>query len=487
MLLLLKLLVSLASLIGVGRFVCRLARLDTGRPLYERAALWFVLGSAGASLMVFWLSLVDSATALKAAAIFGLFAMLSFAASGLQFTLRCVAARRASGPAPASQEVSRTGSLLNLALSSALLVQIVCIAFAVAFTAVGWDGIMNWGIKAKVFFVHGGVPLSYFSDTSMVGSHLNYPLLVPVSEAWVYFFVGGVNERLVKFFFLGMFLSLLAIFYRAIRREHPPRYAISFTLLLGVTPEFLKLTASGYAELPLSVFMLGAAAYLYFWLKEGRSSDLMLAATLSALGMWVKREGMIFWLINLFAIIMWAIVMRGRPGRLRARAVLTYLVPALFMVPWYLLLAWQAVPDVDFGPIGLSAAIAHLDRLPVLAQMLIAQMASIDSWGVLWALFILAALYGSRKALSAGEAYLFGAVVGYIGVMTFLYTFSAWGGGYALHVQSSLDRIVFQVVPIAVFFIAVRSRPSVIWARQRLMRARGRARVHGQGSSVQYS
>src|SRR5205814_4482177 len=50
----------------------------------------------------------------------------------------------------------------------------------------GWDGTVDWGFKARLAFLNGGLPPSYFTDLSREWSHLGYPWLVPMNEAWIY-------------------------------------------------------------------------------------------------------------------------------------------------------------------------------------------------------------------------------------------------------------------------------------------------------------
>src|SRR5262249_44920200 len=98
-----------------------------------------------------------------------------------------------------------------------LLIAVIAIEIAIVFYlsfvhTLGWDGLLNWEIKARYAFANGGVlPAAYFSDTGRAFSHPEYPLAIPFTELWLYLWLGESNQFCAKpifpmFYLAGTFL-----------------------------------------------------------------------------------------------------------------------------------------------------------------------------------------------------------------------------------------------------------------------------------------
>lgn len=454
---------SLTTILSSGYVVCRLLRVSHNRPLYEKLSLWFLLGSCAVTTFAFWASLAFSDVAISITVVLAMAGLCySLFVSAQLLTRHTVQAARLLSREPATPK-----SILRLLILSGLVIEIIAISFATLTTDLGWDGIMNFGIKAKIFFLEGGVPLSYFSDISRSWTHLNYPLHIPLLEAWVYQFVGQVAERQLMFIFLSFFLSLLALFYAAVRRRHTQLYSLVFVVVLSAVPFVLRMTASGYADLPMATFIFAASAYFYSWLRDKHTDDLLLAAVLAAQCVWVKREGLVFWLICLAALAAWSILSRHEPLRLRVRTMVTYLAPILVLVPWFGVISWQQPPDTDFLRLGIDTVLVNIGRLPVLLGLLLQEVGAVERWGIVWLLFLLAVLLRSPKKWPAGDRFLLVGVVAYLVVMTSSYMLSSWPS-YLDHAEASFDRLVFHVMPTAFLFISLRWPELEVWRRERL-------------------
>src|SRR5262249_16732799 len=101
------------------------------------------------------------------------------------------------------------GALLLLSLA------LVGLAGAMAgLRAMGWDGLFKWEIKAGVAFLKGGViPLSFYSDPTRPWTHPEYPLLLPLSEAWLYGWMGRADQQMAQLLSLVFFAAALGLLY----------------------------------------------------------------------------------------------------------------------------------------------------------------------------------------------------------------------------------------------------------------------------------
>jgi hypothetical protein len=109
--------------------------------------------------------------------------------------------------------------------------------------------------------------------------------------------------------------------------------------------------------------------------------------------------------------------------------------------------------DRNYARPSLGWLVQHGDRLPVLARALEAQLTTVANWGVAWML-VAAALLLNPPLRSAGRAFLLWLVVAHLALLQFVYTFSTWVP-YTDHVASSIDRLVFQVLPLALLLLAL--------------------------------
>jgi hypothetical protein len=121
-------------------------------------------------------------------------------------------------------------------------------------------------------------------------------------------------------------------------------------LLLVASPELLRHTQSGMADLPLAIYLslclLAAAA----WLASGRGFYLPLVFVFAATALATKTEGLPQLL--LFLAVVSALAVRTRPRRLAALWAATA-AAFLTFVPW---LAWRAANGIE-GRVPLSDAL----------------------------------------------------------------------------------------------------------------------------------
>lgn len=451
---------GLVLLTALGHGGIKLLRLGQGQRVYARLALDLVIGCGFGSLLVFWFSLARTSLGLAGASAVAVLALAATVVGAVRrrrewLTRATAALKRIERP--------RSPAAWSRLLLAVCLLLAATIAHVTLVAGLGWDGLAIWGLKAKAIFTEGGVSQGLFHDLSRQWSHLNYPLLLPATEAWLYHFLGQVNEGAVKVVFVAFEFSLLALFYSALRRQHAAWYAAVFTFILGSMPALVRNGSTGYADVPLSALAFGSSAFLYLWLEEGRRSDLWLSAVLAALAPWAKREGAVLWLIDLGAVLLLAGRARGWALRERFRAGLAFALPALLVAPWFVFAAWQRLPDNDFA-ISAAALASHVARLPVLARLLLGQLADVRSWGILWEGVALAALWRQRGA-TRGERYLLAAVGAYIVLLTGAFVFSTWEP-YVAHVGASLERLVLHVCPAALLYVAVRLGRAELPVRQ---------------------
>ena len=81
--------------------------------------------------------------------------------------------------------------------------------------SLGWDGLFVWEFKARLAAISGGsIPQTYYQDPARAWSHPDYPLLLPLSEAWIYMWLDRPDQHLVKILFPLFYVAMVGLLFR---------------------------------------------------------------------------------------------------------------------------------------------------------------------------------------------------------------------------------------------------------------------------------
>src|SRR5262249_47864912 len=176
-----------------------------------------------------------------------------------------------------------------------------------------WDSWVNWSMKARTIFMEGHLTPTVYADPSRAVTLQDYPLLVPQVEAWIYGWLGALDDRLVGIASVLFYLALLAVCYGAARaRGAGPTTALAVAAVAGTIGELAVLAGIVFAEMPLVLFTAIAGFYLLRWLDGAPPGALAVAAVGAGLMAWTKREGLV-----ILAVLILATLLTSR-GRRRA-------------------------------------------------------------------------------------------------------------------------------------------------------------------------
>ncbi len=356
----------------------------------------------------------------------------------------------ASGPAPSWPDTLATLAVVGTtALVTWLAVE----------TTLGWDGLVVWELKARIATLSGGrIPASYFSDPSRQWSHPYYPLLVPLSESWIYGWTGLIDQRLAKVVFPMLYLAGAAVLAASARRLGGHWCGFMAVLLLVCVPEVLTGVGgapSGYADFPLGIYYLAAIAYAVEYAVSGSRGALGLAAALGAALPWVKQEGVLAW-AGLCAVAFVA----TRCGRRFADLAALVAPGAAVFLAWRIFLVRADTPSgAAFLPFALPTLLANSTRLPAIGMALVEELGRWIHWSYLWPATLLAIVSAWPTQRRRVSLLLTLAVLVPLGLSSAAYVMSAWTP-FEVHVESSLPRLVLQVTPVAVLLLALGLAPA---------------------------
>lgn len=446
------LVLALGLLLCLGRAILALSVREIALGRTEVWALSFLLGAGGISLLIFWLSPVFGIVPARW--------LLSLITVGLVL-LASARGRRLPPRTNDAKLASNRGvepRWLQRALSVAIGVQCAALVLMALQTSLGWDGLINFEIKARIAFANrpsGRLPLAYLSDASRAWSHPGYPLLVPLTEFWLYSWIGYAHQGLVKLLFPAFYLSLGGLFYGVSSRLMPKSHALLGWFALGLLPLPAigpGAAITGYADVPLAAAGFGAISFTYLALRTGIRDYFVLAALLSSLAVWTKREGALLAAYVLIAAVVARAVQarrEERPPFATAGTVWWLLAaPAIVAGPWAWLQRGSGVPDLDFSPVTLGTLSANVSRLPIVVRFLARELVLPGHWGLLWPAFAMTLVLSTRRLRDVSERFLLGAVLIPMGLYTSVFVFSAWPT-FTDHVGTALPRLLISLAPVA--------------------------------------
>jgi hypothetical protein len=340
----------------------------------------------------------------------------------------------------------RPNNRLEWILAALLLVELVTIFFVSLKHTLGWDGLLNWEIKARYAFLNSGtLPQSYYSNPARAFSHPEYPLAIPFTEVWLYIWMGAPHQFWIKTIFPLFYIAGALFIASFVSRLTGTRWiGLLIALLVPFVPFVLTSPGGitvGYVDVPLGVFYLAAFGYLLVSLEsDSRESRVIFTALLTLLP-WVKSEGTILW--SLLAVL--NLIVALDQGRWRL-AILSILPGLLLIVGWRVYLhAMHSVLPSDFARPTFQLLGENINRLGTIGQIALIELTDTGLWSIFWLLVLVAIIY-LALARSFPRLILIVGVVGPLLLYLLTYIFSAWPS-YTAHVTSSLPRLLLQVVP----------------------------------------
>lgn len=419
---------------GFGVATAIFSRSDRLNPI-ECACLGWLLGCGIVSLLLWICGMFCSGLVLQT--------LVALACLGL-----AILGWRAKRIANAKFTLPKPANIIEWILGSIVLFEIAVLIFVSFKHTLGWDGLLNWEIKARYAFLNGGtIPAVYYSSAGRVFSHPEYPLTIPFTELWLYLWMGEPNQFWVKIIFASFYAACAPLLALLVSRVSGKPWA--GLLVAALLPFVPTVSASpggvivGYVDIPLSTFYLAAVGYLLLWFRTGDLRFIIVFAACSAFLPWTKSEGIILWGV---------LVLIGFILSLSKRRVAQF---AISIVPGtILILGWriylrlvQMWPHSDFERPSLSAIGHNLGRLRNILGILLTEVSETGGWSIFWLIAAIALIYlfASRKLerIALGAAVIIPLVL-----YSLIYIFSNWPS-YTAHMTSSFPRLLLHVMPAA--------------------------------------
>ena len=165
-----------------------------------------------------------------------------------------------------------------------------------------WDAWWIWNFHARFIYRSGGDWRGMFTE-ALDWTHLDYPLLVPLSVVRSWLYAGGETlQASILPAFLFTFAAVGALCAALSLLRGRSQGFLGGLVLMG-SPFFVVLGAAQFADIPLALFFLLAFvfAFLHDRFPERGRGFLALAGLAAGLAAWTKNEGLLFFILFLLA------------------------------------------------------------------------------------------------------------------------------------------------------------------------------------------
>ena len=296
-----------------------------------------------------------------------------------------------------------------------------------------WDFWAIWGLKARVFFEHGGIDWRFLGSRWNDFAHPDYPLLVPLNYDFVALVAGRWDDRWLGILNVAFAVAVLLIVRALAARETTPLVAALLTFALAwIAPSRFI----GMAEGALIAFGGAAVLFLRDALRRGAAASWRHGAVLLGFAANCKNEGLALLVIVTVVVAL-----------LRRRAALRLWPSFALAAPWLLLRAVHALPTDIASDHALARFAA---RLPFAPQILVYLGAHLyQQW--FWLAVLMALLLVPKK----GEAFVLLVTALQLAVFAAAYFVTPFEVRW--HIGTSWPRLTEQVaVPVTfVVFLAL--------------------------------
>lgn len=321
-----------------------------------------------------------------------------------------------------------------------------------------FDALSNWAWKAKILFYQ---PHEFFTKTSELflgGVHPNYPFVIPLIMAGIYYLFGQVNDMVVGLFFALHFVILIGFIYWSLKSlgAQPPKrfskkqrtFALVFTALLSTIPLLSYHGFSSYADLPLTLYFTIASIFLFKYMAvQPRTYYLVIAGIFAGLSTLAKNEGLMLSavLFIVFILYTWKTHYRGRvPIVTIVKQFTFFIVPFLILfLPWfafklYFGLGYSNVP----GPLFTGF---HLEVVPAFLQQIFLS----NSFHIWPGIFLIILFFKAPLVFSRPYVYILLIIFGVVCAYLIIYIFTP---SYEFALAGTIiGRNILTIIPLTIF------------------------------------
>jgi hypothetical protein len=303
-----------------------------------------------------------------------------------------------------------------------------------------YDGWAMWGMKARAIAELGSADHAVFASETYVRLHTEYPLLLPAFYSLPLQATDDFSSNTIVLTCFAIGVAGVLAIWGALRDRVRFWLLLAFVAAVGTMPALVTQLGSGYADVPLALFVAAGLCAAARWLVGDAGHWLALATVFLAASALTKNEGL------LFAVAVYVPLLVTARGRRRPIAVSAAVV-ALLYAPWRVFMTVHNLDTPDYelsSSLNLPWIAARIDRAQAGANGLLEQALDTTQYGLLLGLGLaataLALALGLRHLglLAAGFA-----VISFVG-LTWIYVLTT--ADLSSYIQSNAYRVIMSLV-----------------------------------------
>ena len=322
------------------------------------------------------------------------------------------------------------------------------IAFVWIFTfispIVSWDAVATHSFKAKIFFY----------DRALLSHNLphgSYPLLVPLTQAWMAFSLGEWNNYLLKIIFPVAWLSYVILHYEYLRTLMNAKWACGGVALLVSSSFFTFHATIAYTDIFMAYFNCATILLLLIWARQPSKELLILGAMFSGFTSFVKLEGCIYLLVHIFIVALLLKNAHQNESKQKCRDLLTFATISGGICLFYILYKYLIGVHGMESRLNFSFSSGMLESVVELFDsFLICLLAG--NWNIIWLILIYSLCVRYKRLITIMEARILG-----ISLLLFFlcYVFFFLFTQAPIDYPTTISRVVLHFFPLSTFLIVI--------------------------------
>ena len=360
----------------------------------------------------------------------------------------------------------------KMKISNIILIAVILLSVSVIFFKNTYYPMYEWasrscfGLKAKILYNTETIYDKALLDKEFVMEHPEYPLSVPILEAWMHKIMNTGDDRFGKSYLPFMAIAFLCLIYAVQRKFCGPTHSLIFTVLYSLIYVFIYRFACAEADAPLAFYYFTAGAYLFLWICFEKYPYLIIAALFTAFAIFTKNEATSFFIIMSSCLCLKLVLDCRKSFMGRAAALITYMkLAVIVLIPW--LIYRFKLPTTDilvnektfFSPDALNTLVANFGRTgEILNNFVFDIVLRVRKWGLFWVVFFVIQLLTFKDIFKKPIIYLaymvWATILLYYLMFIIVYLEPA-------HMLIGMDRFALQVSGLALLLISLLARQKI--------------------------
>lgn len=322
---------------------------------------------------------------------------------------------------------------------------------------VSWDALAIWFLKAKVLYLGQDI-LSFLKSENFYYSSQAYPLGMSLVISFYYRLINQINDQAIQFYFVWFFINMFFLFFGLLlnffKKNFPKFLLFLISITLIISSAFIIYSHNGYVDLQVGYIFLVIFSLIYFFLVKKENTSFYPKLIFLGLGysLMIKNETLPFSLIGVFILLVIFGLNFGFLNFFRK-----YFFYCFSFLPF---LYWEVYRRVNLIPSFLDGNLIpkkeNLLRLKSVFNYFLLEYFNTEKYGLnlIIALFLIiffgTILFYRRKIIKMIPLLL----ILLFQIFSYFYVFLITPFPYIVQLESSLERIFLQFIPL-IYFLAI--------------------------------